>query len=267
MPEKKALIDLTDEEILVNIKNELLEQVEELTLENTQLKEKLGKFLDDFGKLDLWWAKRLEILRHKIINTLEGNTVISFLDADIEKKKQQGFPEMAAKWELFEENDFSVFFGVSDFDVDVADSAQESPASEIKELHFGGLMSNLGEEVEEEKAALLREKEDQRDKIEVGLYYKLEDHRESLKNVSEYAHAAVSWVEDYNALKGNLQRFYRKDLQELLTFLDELRESGEVNMHEAPPQLRQHFSLTKKDALEVFQLWCEEKELFPEGRG
>ena len=247
MPEKKAL-------------------VEELTLENTRLKEKLGKFLDDFGKLDLWWAKRLEVLRHKIINTLEGN-VISFLDADIEKKKQQGFPEMAAKWELFEENDFSVFFGVSDFDVDVADSAQESPASEIKELHFGGLMSNLGEKVEEEKAALLREKEDQRDKIEVGLYYKLEDHRESLKNVSEYAHAAVSWVEDYNALKGNLQRFYRKDLQELLIFLDELRESGEVIMHEAPPQLRQYFSLTKKDALKVFQLWCEEKELFPYGRG
>ena len=247
MPEKKAL-------------------VEELTLENTQLKEKLGKFLDDFGKLDLWWAKRLEVLRHKIINTLEGN-VISFLDADIEKKKQEGFPEMAAKWELFEKNDFSVFFGVSDFDVDVRDSAQESPVSEIKELYFGGLMSNLGEKVEEEKAALLREKEDQRDKIEVGLYYKLEDHRESLKNVSEYAHAAVSWVEDYNALKGKLSRFYRKDLQELLTFLDELRESGEVNMHEAPPQLRQHFSLTKKDALEVFQLWCEEKELFPEGRG
>ena len=247
MPEKKAL-------------------VEELTLENTRLKEKLGKFLDDFGKLDLWWAKRLEVLRHKIINTLEGN-VISFLDADIEKKKQEGFPEMAAKWELFEKNDFSVFFGVSDFDVDVRDSAQESPVSEIKELYFGGLMSNLGEKVEEEKAALLREKEDQRDKIEVGLYYKLEDHRESLKNVSEYAHAAVSWVEDYNALKGKLSRFYRKDLQELLTFLDELRESGEVNMHEAPPQLRQHFSLTKKDALEVFQLWCEEKELFPEGRG
>ena len=247
MPEKKAL-------------------VEELTLENTRLKEKLGKFLDDFGKLDLWWAKRLEVLRHKIINTLEGN-VISFLDADIEKKKQEGFPEMAAKWELFEKNDFSVFFGVSDFDVDVRDSAQESPVSEIKELYFGGLMSNLGEKVEEEKAALLREKEDQRDKIEVGLYYKLEDHRESLKNVSEYAHAAVSWVEDYNALKGNLQRFYRKDLQELLIFLDELRESGEVNMHEAPPQLRQHFSLTKKDALKVFQLWCEEKELFPYGRG
>ena len=122
--------------------------VEELPLENTRLKEKLGKVLEDFGKLDLWWAKRLEVLRHKIINTLEGN-VISFLDADIEKKKQEGFPEMAAKWELFEKHDFSVFFGVSDFDVDVRDSAQASPVSEIKELYFGGLMSNLGEKVEE----------------------------------------------------------------------------------------------------------------------
>jgi len=42
---------------------------------------------------------------------------------------------------------------------------------------------------------------------------------------------------------------------EHLEYLDELRESGEINMYGARPYLEEFFDLTKKRASEILQYW------------
>lgn len=44
---------------------------------------------------------------------------------------------------------------------------------------------------------------------------------------------------------------------EHLTFLDELRESGETNMFGASPYLQAEFGLERKDAKEVLLYWMK----------
>ena len=43
--------------------------------------------------------------------------------------------------------------------------------------------------------------------------------------------------------------------EEHLTFLDELRESGETNMFGAPAYLEQVFDVTKKEARDITSYW------------
>ena len=43
-------------------------------------------------------------------------------------------------------------------------------------------------------------------------------------------------------------------------YLDMLRESGEINMFEAPRYLRDEFNLSKSDAISVFLEWSESKK-------
>ena len=44
---------------------------------------------------------------------------------------------------------------------------------------------------------------------------------------------------------------------EYFVYLDELRESGTINMMGAPRELQNEFGLNKIQAREIFQLWTE----------
>jgi len=47
-------------------------------------------------------------------------------------------------------------------------------------------------------------------------------------------------------------------LKEMFTFLDSLRESGQINMFGAPQVLREAFGLTKAESFEVFTAWTKQ---------
>ena len=49
-------------------------------------------------------------------------------------------------------------------------------------------------------------------------------------------------------------------LKEMFTFLDDLRESGEINMFGAPKVLQDAFGITKAESFEVFKAWTESFE-------
>ena len=48
--------------------------------------------------------------------------------------------------------------------------------------------------------------------------------------------------------------------EEYYFYLDLLRESGEINMLEAPRHLRDEFGLTKAEALVMFSAWMTHKQ-------
>jgi len=41
-------------------------------------------------------------------------------------------------------------------------------------------------------------------------------------------------------------------------YLDTLRESGSINMFEAPSYLIDYFDITKKEAVKILQLWMKQ---------
>ena len=45
--------------------------------------------------------------------------------------------------------------------------------------------------------------------------------------------------------------------EEHLTFLDDLRESGETNMYDATPWLIDKFDMTRKQGIEVLRYWIK----------
>jgi len=45
---------------------------------------------------------------------------------------------------------------------------------------------------------------------------------------------------------------------EYFVYLDNLRESGEINMAGAPRELREHFDVDKAEAVKIFELWTEQ---------
>jgi len=47
-------------------------------------------------------------------------------------------------------------------------------------------------------------------------------------------------------------------MEEYFNFLDELRESGSINMFGAPAVLRDVFGLSKSESFEVFKAWTEQ---------
>lgn len=49
-------------------------------------------------------------------------------------------------------------------------------------------------------------------------------------------------------------------LKEMFTFLDDLRESGQINMFGAPKVLQDAFGITKGESFEVFKAWTESFE-------
>ena len=46
-------------------------------------------------------------------------------------------------------------------------------------------------------------------------------------------------------------------MQEYFEFLEDLRDSGSMNMMGAPRELRWEFGLDKEESYEVFDQWCE----------
>ena len=44
-------------------------------------------------------------------------------------------------------------------------------------------------------------------------------------------------------------------LREYFVYLDELRESGRINMAGAPRELREDFGIDKAEAIKIFELW------------
>ena len=51
-----------------------------------------------------------------------------------------------------------------------------------------------------------------------------------------------------------------KEKQELLQFLDELKESGSINMCGAPKVLQEFFDLDRTTAVKVWEEWTEKKK-------
>ena len=51
-----------------------------------------------------------------------------------------------------------------------------------------------------------------------------------------------------------------KEKQELLEFLDELKESGSINMFGAPKVLQDFFDLDRITAVKVWEEWTEKKK-------
>jgi hypothetical protein len=49
----------------------------------------------------------------------------------------------------------------------------------------------------------------------------------------------------------------RIDMQEYFEFLEDLRDSGSMNMMGAPRELQSAFGLDRAEAREVFSKWCE----------
>ena len=45
---------------------------------------------------------------------------------------------------------------------------------------------------------------------------------------------------------------------EYFVYLDELRESGRINMAGAPRELREDFGVDKAEAIKIFELWTEQ---------
>ena len=50
-----------------------------------------------------------------------------------------------------------------------------------------------------------------------------------------------------------------KEKQELLQFLDELKESGSINMFGAPKVLQEFFDLDRTTAVKVWEEWTKRK--------
>lgn len=50
-------------------------------------------------------------------------------------------------------------------------------------------------------------------------------------------------------------------MKEIFEFLDELRESGQINMFGAPAVLQDVFDMSKKEAMETFVAWTEQFEV------
>ena len=46
-------------------------------------------------------------------------------------------------------------------------------------------------------------------------------------------------------------------MREYFEFLEDLRDSGSMNMMGAPRELQQEFDLDRAEAREVFSKWCE----------
>lgn len=46
-------------------------------------------------------------------------------------------------------------------------------------------------------------------------------------------------------------------MKEMFTFLDDLRESGQINMFGAPKVLQEAFGISKAESFEVFKAWTE----------
>ena len=47
-------------------------------------------------------------------------------------------------------------------------------------------------------------------------------------------------------------------MEEYFNFLDELRESGEINMFGAPAVLRDMYGLSKSESFQIFKAWTEQ---------
>ena len=47
-------------------------------------------------------------------------------------------------------------------------------------------------------------------------------------------------------------------MEQYFKFLDELRESGEINMFGAPRVLREVFGMDKQESQDVFRAWTEQ---------
>lgn len=47
--------------------------------------------------------------------------------------------------------------------------------------------------------------------------------------------------------------------QELLEFLDELKESGSINMFGAPKVLQEYFDLSRPNAIKIWEEWAKRK--------
>ncbi len=50
--------------------------------------------------------------------------------------------------------------------------------------------------------------------------------------------------------------------EDYFMFLDELRESGRINMFLAPRVLENHFGITSKEAHNIFWAWCATFDIF-----
>ena len=48
-------------------------------------------------------------------------------------------------------------------------------------------------------------------------------------------------------------------MDEYFEFLEDLRESGEMNVFEAPKVLREAFDLDKQEAVKIFTAWTKQK--------
>ena len=48
-------------------------------------------------------------------------------------------------------------------------------------------------------------------------------------------------------------------MDEYFEFLEDLRESGEMNIFEAPRILREAFDLDKREAVKIFTAWTKQK--------
>lgn len=48
------------------------------------------------------------------------------------------------------------------------------------------------------------------------------------------------------------------DLQEVYDYLDDLRESGEINMFAAPGYLQSEYDMSKADSFTAFKAWTED---------
>ena len=52
-----------------------------------------------------------------------------------------------------------------------------------------------------------------------------------------------------------MQRYSREEYEAMFGFLDELRESGAVNMFGAGPYLRKEFGMEKDESFKVMKAW------------
>ena len=53
--------------------------------------------------------------------------------------------------------------------------------------------------------------------------------------------------------------------QELLEFLDELQESGSINMFGAPKVLQEYFDLSRPNAIKIWEEWVKQKKRREDG--
>ena len=52
----------------------------------------------------------------------------------------------------------------------------------------------------------------------------------------------------------------KQDQRDAMVYLDNLRESGECNMFEAPARMREIYGFSRPESYEVFKSWTEKFE-------